>query len=69
MSADDLVKLIGAMAGAVVVILGAIGALYARVRDLHKAVNGRMDQLLELTKSSATAQGHLEEKNAKEVTL
>jgi hypothetical protein len=64
MSADDLVKIIGAIAGAVVIVLGAIGACYARVMQLHQSVNGRMTQLLELTKQSSVAQGHLEEKQA-----
>ena len=63
MSADDWVKVIGALAGATVIVLGAIGALYVKVHAYEQRVNGRLGELLELTRSSAKAEGRLERNN------
>ena len=57
MTADDWVKIIGACSAAFVVILGAIGALAVKLENYSKQVNGRMDQLLDLTATSSVAQG------------
>jgi hypothetical protein len=59
MTADDWVKIISALASGVVLILGAIATLWVKVHGYRSEVNGRMDQLLELTRSSAVAQGRL----------
>lgn len=57
MTVDDWVKIISAMAAAAAVILGAIGALWVKVHSYRQEVNGRMDQLLELTHTSSLAEG------------
>ena len=57
MQADDWVKVITAVAGALVVILGAIGALWAKVHAVGATVNGRMTELLELTRKASKAEG------------
>jgi hypothetical protein len=66
MTADDWVKLIGAGAAATVMVLGAIGALWAKIHAYSVAVDGRMSELLSATRSAATAEGkatgHAEEK-------
>jgi hypothetical protein len=59
MTAQDWVAIIGAVAGGLVTILGACGAVYVQVRKTHNLVNSRMSQLLELTKTSAIAEGRL----------
>jgi len=61
MSADEAAKLIGAVAAAVVVVLGAIGALYVKIHSVGVQVNGRMTELLELTRKAAYARGQLEQ--------
>jgi hypothetical protein len=60
MTADDWVKLIGAAAGGLVVVLGAIGALYVKIHQVGTAVNGRLSQLLSVTSAAAKAEGMLE---------
>jgi len=60
MSADDWVKIIGAAAAFMSVVIGALGAVYLQVRRTHTLVNSRMDQLLELTQTSGIARGRLE---------
>lgn len=60
MGADDWVKIISAAAGGTVVILGAIGALWVKLHAYRQEVNGRLGELLELTRSSAKAEGRLE---------
>jgi hypothetical protein len=60
MSGQEWVAIIGAIGAALVLILGAIGALYQRVHAYHTEVNGRMSQLLELTKTAGQAEGRLE---------
>jgi len=60
MTGDDWVKIIGAIAAAAVLIIGAIGAIYMQVRSLRDRVNGRLDQLLELTAHSSEARGRLQ---------
>jgi len=57
MTVDDWVKIIGAIAAAAGVILGAISALWVKVHSYRQEVNGRMDQLLELTHTSSLAEG------------
>jgi hypothetical protein len=59
-SADDWVKIIGALASASVVLIGAMGALYVKIEQIHRVVNSRMTELLDLTRRSARAQGQLE---------
>jgi len=59
MSTNDTVALIGAVASAVAVILGAIGALWVKIHGVEMSVNGRMTELLELTRSSSRAEGAL----------
>lgn len=59
MTADDLVKLITAIAGAVVIILAALGTLWAKVHEYQKNVNGRLSQLLDVTHSAGRAEGVL----------
>lgn len=38
-------------------LIGAVATLVATVRNYHQLVNSRMDQLLDLTRSAAHAQG------------
>jgi len=59
-TADDWVKIIGAIAGAVVLVVGAIGAVYVQLAKLREQVNGRLTQLLELTERSSEARGRLQ---------
>lgn len=59
MSADDAAKLITAIAAATCAILASLGALWAKIHEYHREVNGRMDELLELTRSSSLAEGRL----------
>jgi len=58
-SADDWVKLIGATAGAVALIAGALGAVWVKIANVGRRVDGRMDELLELTAKSSLAEGRL----------
>jgi len=60
MSADDWVKIIGAIGASLVLVLGSIGALYVKVVEYRREVDGKMGQLLELTRRSAHAEGRLE---------
>jgi len=59
-TADDWVKIIGAIASALVLVLGAIGLLWANVHEYRQEVNGKMSELLDLTRTSARAEGRLE---------
>lgn len=59
MPASDIISLIGAVAAASVAVLGAIGALYVKMHGVERTVNGRMTELLALTRSSAKAEGAL----------
>jgi hypothetical protein len=49
-----------AVLGAITALIVAIGGLYVQFAQLHRQLNSRMDQLLELTKTSATAEGKLQ---------
>jgi glucokinase len=60
MTSQDFATIIGATAAAVALVLGAIGALYVKVHSVGEAVNGRMTELLELTRQSSRAQGRLD---------
>jgi hypothetical protein len=60
MAQSDLVTLLGAFAAAVAVILGAIGTLWVKIHGYRAEVNGRMGELLELTRQSSRAEGRLE---------
>lgn len=57
MTAEDWVRIISAIAAGFVLVIGAIGAVYAQVVRTHQLVNSRMSELLELTRTSATAEG------------
>ena len=59
MTADDVIKLVGALAAGLALVLAAIGALYVKVRDYHTEVNGKMGALITLTDQSAHASGQL----------
>jgi hypothetical protein len=59
MSGEDWVRIIGAVGAASVLIIAALGAVLAQVRATHNLVNGRLTQLLELTRSSSFAAGKL----------
>jgi len=56
-TADDLVKIIGAVAGAVVIVLSAMGTLWVRIGAYRREVNGRMTELMDLTREAAEARG------------
>jgi hypothetical protein len=60
MSADDLVKVIGAVAAAAALIIAAIGALYAKLAEYHRTADGVATQLLRLTATSSRAEGRLQ---------
>lgn len=60
MNSDDWVKIIGAIGSALVLVLGAVGVLYAKVHQYSERVNGRLSELLELTRKSSRAEGKLE---------
>jgi hypothetical protein len=55
MSADDWVKIIGALAAGIVIILAAL-------ERTHRLVNSRMTELLNLTRTSARAAGRASER-------
>jgi len=56
---DDWVKVIGAIAAGVAVVLGAIGALWRTVHTYRSEINGRMDEFLALTREASEARGRL----------
>ena len=60
MSGDDWVKVIGAIGTASVLILAALGAVIAQVRSTHQLVDGRMNELLNVTRTSSFAAGRLQ---------
>jgi hypothetical protein len=53
---EQFTGLIGALTG----LLVAVTALAVQVHAWHKQINSRMDQLLEVTRDSARAEGKLE---------
>jgi len=57
MTADDWVKVIGSVAGALVLVLTAIGALWVKVHEYRREVNGKMQQLLDVTREAGEAHG------------
>lgn len=60
MTSSDLVQIIGAVAAATALVLSAVGALWVKVHGYRAEVNGKMTQLLELTRTASLAQGQLE---------
>lgn len=60
MTSQDWVAIIGAVAAGVVMILAAIGALYARIHGYQQQIDGRMSELLALTRTASRAEGRLE---------
>ncbi len=61
MNADDWVKVIGAIASGLVLVLASATALWVKLDAYHKEVNGTQEALLDLTRKSAHAEGILEE--------
>lgn len=53
MTPEQLVAVLGAITALIV----AVGAVYVQVLRTHQLVNGRMNELLEATRSSAHAEG------------
>lgn len=53
---EQFVAILGSIAAAIV----AIGGVYVQVHQLHTKVNGRLTELLELTRTAALAKGKLE---------
>jgi hypothetical protein len=53
-----------AILGAITALIIAVGQLIRETRITRQHINGRMSELLELTRESAKAQGVLETKNA-----
>jgi hypothetical protein len=43
MSADDWVKILGALAAAIVAVTAALGALYGKVRDVERSMARHVD--------------------------
>jgi hypothetical protein len=62
MTADDWVKVISATAGALAIVLSAIGVLWVKIHEYRKEVNGRMTELLDVTRSAAEARGRARRK-------
>lgn len=60
LTAEDVAKIVGALAGGLVVVLGAIGALYVKVRQYHSQVNGKLSEFLALTGEASHSAGQLE---------
>jgi hypothetical protein len=58
MSVEQLVAILGAAA----VLIGSVTALLRQMHRLELRVDGRLTQLLELTKTAAIAEGKLIEK-------
>jgi hypothetical protein len=58
-TAQDWVLIVGAIAAATVSILGAVGALWVKVHSYDQKVNGRMSELLAVTRTAADARGRL----------
>ena len=59
MTAQDWVIIIGAMATATVAIIGAIGTVLSEARATRKAIDGRMSELIGVTRNQALAEGKL----------
>ncbi len=57
MNADDWVKIIGAIASGVLVVLGGQRVLWEKIHEYRREVNGRIDELLRATREAAHAQG------------
>jgi hypothetical protein len=51
---EQFVAILVALTG----LIGAVGALAAVVRNYHQAVDGRMDELLRLTRDASYLEGH-----------
>ena len=49
-----------ALVVAVTALIAAVGVTYAQVRQTHKLVNSRMDELMTTTRALAHAQGKAE---------
>ncbi len=49
--------IISAIAGAVVLILGAIGVLYVKIHSVGVSVNGRVDELVASSRAQGRAEG------------
>jgi hypothetical protein len=52
-----------AFIGAFTALIGAMATLFIQLRQLHAQVNSRLDQLVELTRTAAHAEGKLEGQN------
>jgi hypothetical protein len=59
-TSQDWVAIIGAIAAGFVLVLTAVGALYQRIHQYQERVDGRMTELLDLTRQSSRAEGRLE---------
>ncbi len=60
MTAQDWTVVIGSIATALVLVIAAVGRVLVQVQATHNLVNSRMTELLELTRTSARAEGKLE---------
>lgn len=45
------------------ILVAAIGLIVARINQVHNLVNSRMTELLDLTRSSAKAEGRVDEQH------
>jgi allantoicase len=62
-TSQDWVAIIGAIAAGVAMILAAIGALWVRVHGYQQQIDGRMTELLAITRKSAMAEGRETERS------
>jgi hypothetical protein len=59
MTADDWVKVIGAIAAGVVFIIGAVARNYMAIKELSRRVDGRLDELVASSRREGHAEGML----------
>lgn len=55
MTVDQFVAVMGAFTA----LIGALGVIYVQLLQNHRAVNGRMTELLEMTRQAAQTKGEL----------
>lgn len=48
-----------AIMGAATTLIGVLGAIFVQLRATHQAVNGRMEELIRVTRQAATKEGEL----------
>lgn len=58
----ELIILLGSFISFLGIVVSSSIVVYREVKNVHKVINSRMDELLELTRKSAHAAGVLDER-------